>query len=451
MRWNDCRKFGSTLVLVLAAVVVAAMIAVSYLIFTDNFRERAARTLDQDQREITAEQGILEIEEQVRKQLISSGSADLGAVDANQSLSFTKTLVGNSETPTLTVAPIVRLQDRANLTSLVNGDPFEAALARVQLLDVTAVSKTVPDERQRLPDVQLTVTPQIAVREIPVSQFTVYSAGDPFVIAPAPFGTNVGRVFSQSSISIAARFFSGFPVISKDQVTFNSGSLQIADVDSPNGLVGVSTNTEMGGPTPGSPHDFLAYARTRFDSKLITNDVLPIECAPVDLIYDTSSSRGLNFDLLQKQCDLIVVAYVGSAFNEKTGYQMVVTGRNGVSYATLYPGEGRPKESVPLAAYRNKDNPGQILVALDYRKLPRNFTSVYLVAQDGTGKPATNAIVLIRGAQTVNGPLSIVTPHPIVIAGDFNAVGDAFPCSIITAQDVRTQSANWANDSLGPP
>jgi hypothetical protein len=295
------------------------------------------------------------------------------------------------------------------------------------------------------------VTPQIAVREIPVSQFTVYSAGDPFVIAPAPFGTNVGRVFSQSSISIAARFFSGFPVISKDQVTFNSGSLQIADVDSPNGLVGVSTNTEMGGPTPGSPHDFLAYARTRFDSKLITNDVLPIECAPVDLIYDTSSSRGLNFDLLQKQCDLIVVAYVGSAFNEKTGYQMVVTGRNGVSYATLYPGEGRPKESVPLAAYRNKDNPGQILVALDYRKLPRNFTSVYLVAQDGTGKPATNAIVLIRGAQTVNGPLSIVTPHPIVIAGDFNAVGDAFPCSIITAQDVRTQSANWANDSLGPP
>ena len=451
MRWNDCRKSGSTLVLVLAAVVVATLIAVSYLIFTDNFREQAARTLDQDQREITAEQGILEIEEQVRQQLISSGSAGLGTVNANRSLSFTNTLAGHSDTPSLTVAPIVRLQDRANLTSLVNSDPFAAALARVQLLDVTVLSKRVLDERQRLPDVQLTVTPQIAVREIPVSQFTVYSAGDPFVMAPTPFGTNVGRVFSQSSISIAASFFSGFPVISKDQVTFNSGSLEISDVDSPNGLIGVSMNTEMAGPTPGSQHDFLAYARTRFDSKLITNDVLPIECAPVDLIYDTSSSRGLNFDLLQKQCDLIVVAYVGSAFNEKTGYQMVATGRNGVSYGTLYPGQGRPKESVPLAAYRNKENPGQILLALDYKKLPRNFTSVYLVAQDGTGKPATNAIVLIRGAQIVNGPLSIVTPHPIVIAGDFNAVGGAFPCSIITAQDVQAQSANWANDSLGPP
>jgi Tfp pilus assembly protein PilX len=451
MLWNDCRKSGSTLVLVLAAVVVASMIAVSYLIFADNSRERAARTLDQDQREITAEQGILEIEERIRKQLISSGSADLGGVDANQSLSFTNTLVGHSDTPTLTVAPIVRLQDRANLTSLVNGDPFEAALARVQLLDLTALSKSISAEKQRLPDVQLTVTPQVAVREIPVSQFTVYSAGDPFVIAPTTFGTNVGRVFSQSSISIAASFSSGFPVISKDQVTFNSGSLQISDVDSPNGLIGVSMNTEMAGPTPGSPHDFLAYARTRFDSKLITNDVLPIECAPVDLIYDTSSGRGLNFDLLQKQCDLTVIAYVGSTFNRQTGYPMVVTGRNGVSYSTLYPGEGRPKESVPLVAYPNKDNPGQVLLAFDYKRLPGNFTSIYLVAQDSTGKPATQAVVLIRGAQTLSGPLSIITPHPIVIAGDFNAVGDASPCSIITAQDVQTQPANWANDVLGPP
>src|ERR1700704_5865088 len=145
MRWNDCRKSGSTLVLVLAAVVVATLIAVSYLIFTDNFREQAARTLDQDQREITAEQGILEIEEQVRQQLISSGSAGLGTVNANQSLSFTNTLAGHSDTPSLTVAPIVRLQDRANLTSLVNSDPFAAALARVQLLDVTVLSKRVLD------------------------------------------------------------------------------------------------------------------------------------------------------------------------------------------------------------------------------------------------------------------------------------------------------------------
>jgi type II secretory pathway component PulJ len=451
MRWRKRREFGSTLILVLAAVFIASMVAISYLIFADNLRERAARTLDQDQREMTAEQGILEIEEQIRKQLISSGFADLGTVNPNQPLSFRETLVGQSDSPALSVGPIARLEDRANLTSLINGDPFEAAMARVQLLDLTAVSKTIPDGKQRLLDVQLTAAPRIAIREIPVSQFTVYSAGDPFVIASTPFETNVGRVFCQSTINIVAGFASAFPVVSRDEVTFDSGSLQFTDADSPNGLIGVSMNTELAGPVPGSPHDFLAYARTRFDSRLITNDVLPVECAPVDLIYDTSSGRNLNFDLLQKECDLTIVANVGSTFNDKTGYRIMATGRNGISYSTLYPGEGRPKESVPLVAYPNKDCPGQVLLACDCRRLPANFTSIYLVAQDSAGKPATNAVVLIRGAQTLKGPLSIVTPHPIVIAGDFNAIGDAFPCSIITSQDIQTQPANWANDFLGPP
>jgi hypothetical protein len=324
-------------------------------------------------------------------------------------------------------------------------------MARVQLVDLTALSKTISDGKQRLFNVQLTATPQIAIREIPVSQFTVYSAGDPFVIAPTPFVTNVGRVFSESTINVAAGFSSAFPVVSRDEVTFKSGSLQFTDTDSANGLVGVTMNTEMAGPIPGSAHDFLAYARTRFDSRLITNDVLPVECAPVDLIYETSSGRALNFNLLQKQCDLTVVAYVASTFNDKTGYRMIVTGRSGVSYLTFCPGEGRPKESVPLVAYPNRDSPGQVLLAIDCKRLPANFASIYLVAQDGTGRPATNAIVLVRGAQTLKGPLSIVTPHPMVIAGDFNAIGDSFPCSIITNQDIRTQSVDWASDFLGPP
>jgi hypothetical protein len=450
MRRRNHREFGSTLILVLAAACIAALIAVSYLIFTDNFRERAARTLDQDQRLITTEQGILEIEEQIRKQLINSGAADLGAVNPNQSLSFDTILVGRSDNPILSVGPIVRSEDRANLTPLVNGDPFAAAMARVQLVDLATISKT-SDGKQRLFDVQLTATPQIAIREIPVSQFTVYSAGDPFVIAPTPFGTNVGRVFSQSTINIAAGCTSAFPVVSRDEVTFKSGSLLFTDFDSPNGLVGVSMNSEMGDPNPSSPHDFLAYARTRFDSRLITKDVLPVECAPVDLIYETNSGRALNFNLLQKQCDLTVVAYVAGTFNDKTGYRMIVTGRSGVSYLTLYPGEGRPRESVPLVAYRNKYSPSQVLLAFDCKRLPANFASVCLVAQDSTGRPATNAVVLVRGAQTLTGPLSIVTPHPVVIAGDFNAIGGSFPCSIITNQDIRTQPADWANDFLGPP
>jgi hypothetical protein len=112
--------------------------------------------------------------------------------------------------------------------------------------------------------------------------------------------------------------------------------------------------------------------------------------------------------------------------------------------------------TAPFVAFPNKEDPtkAQILLAFDYRRLPKGYSgSIYLVAEDSTGNPAATAILLVRGAQTLNGPLSIVSPHPIVIAGDFNqpTVGDAPACSIITAQDVQTEAADWASATLGAP
>jgi hypothetical protein len=468
MQRRKCSKSGSTLVLVLGAVVIAAMIAVSYLIFTDNLRERAGRTLDQDQREIATEQGILEIENRIRKQLLSSASVDLRTEDSpvfGLSLSFNTSLDGHTDTtiPDV-VAPMIGAGDAASLAVLGNGDPFGEAKARVRLIDLTTISKGTAGQ-QRLPDVQLTATPQIAIREIPVSQFTVYSAGDPFVIAPNPFSSDVGRIFSESNITVSGAFTSAFPVVSAGQVTFTEvgASLKVADTASSKGPIVVSMDTRSA-TTDNVLYDFLAAARTRLDSRLITSDVLPVACAPLDQIYDANSSGGLNFALLKSQCDLIVVAQVWGASDPSKGYPVIVIAKSGIpSSALAYPPptrsgtngakQNRPdKQSVPFVAYPNKDNPSQTLLAFDYSKLPKGYSgSVYLVAQDSTGKPASNAIVLVRGAQTLSGPLSIVSPHPIVIAGDFNdpASGDAPACSIITAQDVQTQPPDWGSNSLG--
>jgi hypothetical protein len=456
MRRTKRDESGSTLVLVLGAVVIAAMIAVSYLIFTDNLRERASRTLDQNQQEIAAEQGILEIERQVRRQLLSSASFDL---DADQLLpvpgfSFSATVAGQAGT-LLSVSSTVGVADIHSLLSLTNEDPFGAAKARVQLIDLTAISKIAPDGQQRLPSVQLTATPQIAVREIPVSQFTVYSAGDPFTIAPTPFDQGVGRVFSESSIAVAGDVSSLYPIVSKLQVIFKGASLKVADADSSNGPIGISS-------TDTDSNDFWAAARTQFDFRLITSDVLPVESAPLDQIYGASPGGGLNFDLLQAQCDLVVAAQVSAGSDPNNGYPVTTISKTGefplgsLSYppstnsgAKAGSNGGPSKQSVAFAAYSNKDNPTQVLLAFDYGKLPKSFTgSIYLVAQDSGGNPVGNAIIVIRGAKTLSGPLSIVSPHPIVIAGDFNhPTGVA--CSIITAQDVQTQPADWGSDSLG--
>jgi hypothetical protein len=445
MRQNKCREAGSTLILVLAAVIIAAMIAVSYLIFADNLREQAGRTLDQDQRAMATEQGVLEIEQKIRHELLSSASVDLhsNGFVSGQPLSFNMALNGQSDSNALNVTPMW-VAGGGSVATLGNGDPFGAALARVQLIDLQVVSKGTPNER--LGNLRLTATPQIAVREIPVSQFTVYSAGDPFSIATTPFAgdTEVGRFFSESNIAVTGNFSSLYPIVSKHQVTFQGGSLQVADANSSNGQIGLSVTT-------GSP-DFWAAARTQLDSRLITGDVLPVVSAPLDEIYNPNGT-GLNFTLLQGQCDLVVVARVSGQADDNNGYQIMATGRTGMPYPN---GTDQKKATAPFVAFPNKDDPTktQVLLAFDYRRLRKGYSgSIYLVAEDSFGNPAATAIVVVRGAQILNGPLSIVSPHPIVIAGDFNqpTVGDVPACSIITAQDVQTQAADWANATLGPP
>ena len=444
MQPDNSRETGSTLMLVLGAVVIAAMIAVSYLIFTDNLRERAGRTLDQDQREITTEQGILEIERRIRAELRSSRSFDLGDLGSpidGGSLSFNATLEGGGNL-TLSVSPMVGKADIPILAVLGNEDPFGAAKALVQLVDLKAVFPATPNER--LAGVSLTATPQIAVREIPVSQFTVYSASDSFRIASTPFNGDVGRVFSESNITVAGGFSSAYPIVSKGRVTFESGSIQVADAVSSNGSIGLSTPTD-------SPV-FWAAARTQLDSRFITGDVLPVESAPLDEIYNPSGTA-LNFAFLQGRCDLVVVAQVSGYPDEDNGYQVTVTGKPGMPYPN---GTNQRKATAPFVAFPNKEDPTktQILLAFDYQRLPKGYSgSIYLVAEDSSGNPAATAIVLVRGAQTLNGPLSIVSPHPIVIAGDFNqpTVSDAPACSIITAQDVETEAADWASATLGAP
>ncbi|HZC34876.1 MAG TPA: hypothetical protein VE242_04645 [Chthoniobacterales bacterium] len=445
MQQRNCRESGSTLILVLGAVIIAAMIAVSYLFFADNLRERAGRTLDQDQRAIATEQGILEIEQKIRQDLLGSASIDLrssGSVTGDP-LSFKMALNGQIDSTPLSVTPMW-VAGSGGVATLGNGDPFGAALARVQLIDLEVVSKATANGR--LSDLQLTATPQIAVREIPVSQFTVYSAGDPFLIASTPFAGDmeVGRLFSESNIAVTGNFSSLYPIVSKGQVTFQGGSLQVADGNSSNDQIRLSANT-------GSP-DFWAAARTQLDSKVITADVLPVVSAPLDEIYNPNGTA-LNFTLLQRQCDLVVVAQVSGQADNNDGYRVVVVDRTGLPYPN---GTSQKKATAPFVAFLSKGDPTktQVLLAFDYRRLPKGFSgSIYLVAQDSAGNPAATALVVVRGAQTLNGPLSIVSPHPIVIAGDFNqpTAADAPACSIITAQDVQTQASDWGTTTLGPP
>jgi hypothetical protein len=453
-------RSGSVLVYVLVLVVIAGFIAASYLTFVDNQRARTGRNLNQDGLRISMEQALLRLESIIRNELLATGEVKLAGLNRTEAVSgislslSSKTDGSGSEL--LQVQAFANAADYELLPGLDNQDLFGQAHALVTKIDVDiTASSTVPNIR--LPDLNVTDHPQIAVREIPVSQFTVFSAGAPFTLGATVFSQDVGRVFSESTLSVSGSFSSEFAVVAGQNVNLQGGSLQIKDPSENNGSVTLSTDTQSA--------NFLPDARTALDSRIVTSGVLPIGSAALNSVYapgnsGSGASNGLNLPLLKAQCDLLVVARPDITITTPSGKQCLVTvvgkaGGKNLTYALaagsaphsqVTPGQ----QTVAFAAAQNKQNPSQTILTLDYRQSRgAQFGSVFMVVQNATGNPIPNAVILIRGAQGLTGPLSIVSPHPIIIAGDFNLGDDPPPASIITPANLQTVPQDWASDLFG--
>src|SRR5215469_8964402 len=100
MNLNPQRKnAGSVLVYVLVLVVIAGLIGASYLAFVDNQRAATARNLNQDGLRISTEQALLNLESEIRAELLASGEVNLAGLNrsgpvAGLSLSLSSTTDG---------------------------------------------------------------------------------------------------------------------------------------------------------------------------------------------------------------------------------------------------------------------------------------------------------------------------------------------------------------------
>src|SRR5260370_5751268 len=352
------------------------------------------------------------------------------------------------------VQPFASAHEYEQLLPLSNQDLFGQAHALVTTIDVDiTTSSTVPNVR--LPNLNVTDHPQIAVREIPVSQFTVFSAGDPFTLGTAVFSDDIGRVFYDSTVSVSGSFTSEFAIVAGQNVNFQDGSLQIKNPSDNSVSVTLSTDTQ-------SPN-FLSDARTVLDSKIVTGGVLPINSGALNTVYSSrnsgqGTSNGLNLTLLKEQCDLLVVARPDIAITTPNGKQYLVkvagkVGGKNLVYPTNTTSASKSQptpgpQTVVFAAAQNKQNPSQPILTLDYIQLDAvPLGSVFMVVQDTAGNPIANAVILVRGAQQLSGAFSIVSPHPIIIAGDFNDGDEA--ASIITPANLQTVAEDWGSDVFG--
>ena len=457
---NQRNPSGSVLVYVLVLVVIAGLMAASYLTFVDSQRARTGRNLNQDGLRISTEQALLSLESTIRSELLATGEVKLAGLNRTEAVSGIS-LSLSSETDgsggeLLQVQPFANATEYEQQPPLDNEDLFGQAHAVVTKIDVDiTASSTVPNVR--LPDLNVTNHPQIAVREIPVSQFTVFSAGDPFTLGTTVFSEDIGRIFSESMLSVSGSFSSEFTVVVGQNVNLQGGSLQIKDSSGNNASVTLSTDTQSS--------NFLPNARTVLDLRIVTSGVLPIDSAALNSVYAAGNSgpngsNGLNLSLLKAQCDLLVVARPDITITTPNGKQCLVTvvgktGGKNLTYSlatnSAPHGQAMPgQQTVVFAAAQNKQNPSQTILTLDYHQLDgAQFGSVFMVVQNPAGNPLPNAVILIRGAQGLSGPLSIVSPHPIIIAGDFNLGDDPPPASIITPANLQTVPQDWASDLFG--
>ncbi|HEY2423160.1 MAG TPA: hypothetical protein VGH55_03595, partial [Chthoniobacterales bacterium] len=241
---------GSVLVYVLVLVVIAGIIGASYLTFVDNQRATTARNLNQDALRISTEQALLSLESAIRNELLTNGEVNLASLNqsgpvAGLSLSLSSTTDGTGNN-LLRVQPFADTGDTGEYTPLLDKkDLFGQAYARQTTIDVNITTKsTVPNVR--LPDLTVTDQPQIAVREIPVSQFTIFSAANSFTLSPAVSSQDIGRVFSKSTISVSGSFSSEFPIVAGQNVVFNGGkdSLQVKDPSGNNASIQLTSDTQ---------------------------------------------------------------------------------------------------------------------------------------------------------------------------------------------------------------
>jgi hypothetical protein len=456
----DQSAAGSVLVYVLVLVVIAGIIGASYLTFVDNQRATTERNLNQDGLRISTEQALLTMESAIRTQLLANGEVDLASLNQSGqvgglSLRLSSTAVGTGNV--LQVHPFADADDREKYNALPDKkDLFGQAYAKQTTIDVNITTQsTVPNVR--LPNLIVKDQPQIAVREIPVSQFTIFSAANSFTLSPAVLSQDIGRVFSKATISVSGSFSSEFPIVAGQNVAFTGGkdSLQVKDPSGSNTSIQLSSDTES--------QDFLADARTLYDTRIVTGSVLPVDSAPLNSVYEADNSGqsayALNLSLLQRQCSTVVVAQPGKPIttpNGQKGCLVQVTGNVGGSNLA-YPmttkatsqGQGTvSRQTVAFAAAQSKQNPSQTILALDFTAPgAKELSSIFLVIDDPNGNPLPNAVILIRGARTLTGPVSIVSPHPIIIAGDFN--NDSQPASIITPGNLQTAAADWGSDVFG--
>jgi hypothetical protein len=466
---------GSIAVIVIAAVAIASMIVGSYLLFIDDHRERTARESDETATQIRLEQNIFRIQSEIQLIAKTEGKIDLPQI--NSYLSTLADPVPSAQRLKLTlngydggVAPIEALAaPLSSLTSLESqGDPFLGARAQVLDVGVESSASTSVGVQSRLSTKKVVVTPQIDVRIIPASQFTIFALSTGLDVEQTNFAGSIGRIFALGDVQFSGNFSTNYPIVSGGNV-YTTGLLTIAlDPNSPIQFSGGQIAYAQ--PSDSNQAVWLAESRTQYNSSIINPSSLPVSLslppAANGAVSGPVGNEGSGMDLatVRDRCDLLLFVHPDG----RGGYGITkIRGEPGWLLSDGLPDtpsstsgpfssgisgrsvKGIGRQSSPFAASKVSGANAQVVVAFNYGALGQEALQQIHAVYFEFDKSIASAAVLVRGGRSLRSDITIASPSPVLVAGDFNAGQNPASASILTVQTVSSVDSSWGNSVFG--
>jgi hypothetical protein len=418
---------GNVLIILLGVVFVLAIMGGAVLELGNAARERALKTRERDRGVGGIEFGLEGVRQKVAHEFEDQAWLDVAGLGSSQDQSSGSTASGYYNISLRmdgAANQIFATQLHNTLQSLVApDDPFRGAAAVVNTFSLTANAQSLIgpiDQRFNLPALRL--SPQISVRQIPVSELTFFSSATSFQVSQV--GT-IGRIHSEGDLVISGgQITSLYPVTAGGNVSLaNSGSLLAqSGPDQPQLSFPVQSTAD---------NNWLAMSRSTSRSTVLSGRDLPmnmVEAAGINQLTAPASSGSANTATAQqelwRQCSRTVFESNGT-----------------ISIRAVSGASDNAQEKRAFYSYHSPNHPAGSIIAFDVSKAPpaSGRNSFYISSSN------PNAIVLLINASSLPDDLAIVSPLLIAVEGGFNNQGIRRAGSLVSGNGVIAVPIGWSD------
>jgi hypothetical protein len=420
------RAAGNVLVILLATVGIFGVIATAVFEVANAARDRALKNQYRGRATAGVEFGLEAIRQSIADQFRQQAYVDATSlsIDGGQTKGSKESGYYNIRVQaTSAVNQIFATQGHSALEGLSDpDDPFRGSVATVTRVSVAAQAESLVNsykDRFGLPMMRL--TPEIDVRQIPVSQFTLFGSAASLAVDPLRIAS-IGRIYSGGDLTIwGGQVSSLYPVIAGGNITLGDNGALLAQSDPDQQAMNFPVQST-------TDNNWLAMSKSTFRSTILSGRDLPIGMVEGTNVnwMTTQPSRGsaaIEQQQLGRQCGLTV--------REHRGFINVVRPSGGEV------GEVSSGERAAFSRRKKRNYPFGPVIVFDVSKAPAGQNTFYISSSNA------NAIVLLTNARNLPGDFSVVSPLSILVAGGFNDQGIRRAASLITSKRVIAVPEGW--------